>query len=103
VVILAGSACRTTICEVISDRSLPGTLPAADTWGAKQTSAEHRRQRRPNILLSIHVNAGGHRQDDDWRAGAFSAKEQGRAVTLTLPDQHRVVDQLPTSNVPVFR
>jgi type IV pilus assembly protein PilA len=48
-VILAASACRTTITEVF--QSAPGALPAADQWGCETASAQSA------FVLSIHTTA----------------------------------------------
>src|ERR1700754_3594152 len=50
--ILAASACRTTITEVVQSAS---TLPAADNWGCENTSATASSQ----YVKQIHTTAAG--------------------------------------------
>jgi type IV pilus assembly protein PilA len=59
-VILAASACRTTITEVV--QSVTGTsLPAADTWGCESTSQTSRyvKEVKTNTTGMVRVQATG--------------------------------------------
>jgi len=52
-VVLAASACRTTITEVI--QSTTGSLPAADGWGCESTSGTA----QSKYVASVHTSAAG--------------------------------------------
>jgi type IV pilus assembly protein PilA len=52
-VILAASACRTTISEVIQSTSSGSTLPAANAWGCESSTATSQ------YVASIATNATG--------------------------------------------
>jgi type IV pilus assembly protein PilA len=50
-VVLAASACRTTITEVVQSAS--GSLPAADAWGCESASQQSK------YVMSVHTDIAG--------------------------------------------
>jgi len=70
-VILAASACRTTITEIYQSAS--GTLPSADNWGCESTGQASK------YVKSIHTNAAGRVQVEITN---ISAAVNDKFVTL---------------------
>ncbi|TWG39829.1 type IV pilus assembly protein PilA [Acidovorax delafieldii] len=57
-VILAGSACRTSITETIQSIS-SNVLPAADTWGCEQNTANDPASKPTKYVQAIRTNNAG--------------------------------------------
>jgi type IV pilus assembly protein PilA len=101
-VVLAASACRTTITEVVQTIS-SSALPAANTWGCEQNVAGTDASAPTKYVLSIVTNDAG-RVTVTTRTGVFGDPLlDGAQVILTPYLNDTTVLANTNVNVPVFK
>ncbi|MDO9315969.1 MAG: pilin [Burkholderiaceae bacterium] len=79
-VVLAGSACRTTITEVIQSNSSDAN-PAADTWGCEQNPTEDAASAPTKYVLSVKTSDAG--VVTIKARGTNNVDIDGKTITLT--------------------
>ena len=101
-IVLAGSACRTTITEVV--QSISSTvLPAADTWGCEANISDTAGSAPTKYVLSIHTSNAG-MVTVKTTTGAFGDTTlDGMTMTLTPYLNATTVLANGNVNVPVFK
>ena len=101
-VVLAGSACRTTITEVVQSIS-SSVLPAADTWGCEANITDTAASAPTKYVLSIHTSNAG-LVTVKTTTGAFGDTAlDGKTMTLTPYLTDTTVLGNSNINVPVFK
>jgi type IV pilus assembly protein PilA len=101
-VVLAASACRTTITEVVQTISST-VLPAANTWGCEQNTTNTAGSAPTKYVLSIVTDNAG-KVTVTTTTGAFGDTTlDGKTITLTPYLDNTTVLANANVNVPVFK
>ena len=101
-VVLAGSACRTTITEVVQSTT-SSVLPAADTWGCEANITDTAASAPTKYVLSIHTTNAG-KVTVTTTTGTFGDTTlDGKTLDLTPYLNDTTVLLNSNVNVPVFK
>jgi len=101
-VVLAASACRTTITEVIQSISSTA-LPALNTWGCEQNTAAVAASAPTKYVLSVTTDGVG-QVTVTTTTGAFGDTTlDGKTITLTPYKSATAVFTSTDVNLPVFK
>ena len=89
--ILAASACRTTISEVLQSSSPTGTLPSAGTWGCESASGSVQSKYVANVTTTgtgvVQVTV----QNIPGVSGVLTLAPSSSATTFTAPTAGQTV------------
>ncbi len=99
-VVLAGSACRTTITEVIQSNSST-TNPAANEWGCEQNITDTAASAPTKYVMSVKTNNVG--VVTVQARGTNEPLIDGKTVTLTPFVSETAAVTTTSVNVPVFK
>jgi type IV pilus assembly protein PilA len=101
-VVLAASACRTTITEIV--QSISSTvLPAANTWGCEQNTAGDAASAPTKYVLSIVTNNAGQVTVTTTTGTLGDTLLNGAQVRLTPYKSNTAVLTNADVNIPVFK
>ena len=99
-VVLAGSACRTTITEVIQSNS-SDTNPTTNQWGCEQNVADTPASAPTKYVMSVKTSNVG--VVTVQARGTGEALIDGKTVTLTPYLSDTAVITTTSVNIPVFK